>query len=148
VDIKLKDNTMTDTQRETMQIDFDADMDRFYIPVNSRYEIQTKGKGSSFRIANTLTHERWLIGEERLHPMLEELARTTNAELRQASAQVAQDKITALEARNRELESALDICHDYGCLHKDYIESKTYLIVKQALLSTQPTDALDKKEVK
>lgn len=75
-------------------VEFDADMDRAYIPVNSRYEIQTKGKGSSFRIANTMTHERWLITDEHLHPMLTELAYGTNAELIQA-----QSKIEMLEAK-------------------------------------------------
>jgi hypothetical protein len=68
--------------KNPLQIDADADMDRFYIPVNSHYEVQTKGKGSSFRIANTETHERFLVTDERLHAMLEDLARVTNAELR------------------------------------------------------------------
>jgi len=79
----LKDQAMN---KETMfvdGIDYDADMDRFYIPVNSSYEIQTKGKGSSFRIANTKTHIRMLVADEHLHEMLEDMARGTNAELRQ-----------------------------------------------------------------
>ena len=75
-------------------VEFDVDMDRAYIPVNTRYEIQTKGKGSSFRIANIMTHERWLITDKHLHPMLTELAYGTHAELTQA-----QSKIEMLEAK-------------------------------------------------
>jgi len=66
-----------------MKIDYDADMDRFYIPVNSGYEIQTKGKGSSFRICNTKTHVRNLVFDENLHEMLEDMARGSNAEINQ-----------------------------------------------------------------
>lgn len=71
-------------------IEYDADMDRFYIPVNSQYEIQTKGKGSSFRIANTSTHERMLVADTYLHPMLEDMAKGCNAEYSQLHAQNTQ----------------------------------------------------------
>ena len=69
-------------------IEYDADMDRFYIPVNSRYEIQTKGKGSSFRIANTVTHERNLVGCKYVQAMLEDMAKATHAELMQQQAEI------------------------------------------------------------
>lgn len=68
-------------EKNTLTIKHDADMDRYYIPVSPSYEIQTKGKGSSFRIANTVTHERWLIVDKSLHLMLEDLAKTVNAQL-------------------------------------------------------------------
>ena len=79
-------------------IEYDVDMDRFYIPVNSRYEIQTKGKGSSFRIANTVTHERHLVSCAYVQAMLEDMAKGTHAELMQQQAE-----ITSLRA---ELEKA------------------------------------------
>lgn len=62
-------------------IDYDKDMDRFYIPVNSSYEVQTKGKGSSFRIANTKTGERHLIIDEHIHEFIEDMAKGCHAEM-------------------------------------------------------------------
>ena len=103
-------------------VEFDVDMDRLYIPVNTRYEIQTKGKGSSFRIANMMTHERWLITDEHLHPMLTELAYGTHAELTQA-----QSKIERLEAKlEREtgradawVEAVRDLARELGTPDED-----------------------------
>jgi hypothetical protein len=71
-------------------IEYDADMDRFYIPVNSRYEIQTKGKGSSFRITNTETHIRVIVLNDSLHHVLEDTAKATNAEMMQLQAKLSQ----------------------------------------------------------
>ena len=84
-------------------IEYDADMDRFYIPVNSQYEIQTKGKGSSFRIANTATHERMLVADTYLHPMLEDMAKGCNAEYSQLHAQNTQ-----LQLDNAKLRECLE----------------------------------------
>ena len=61
------------------QIDHDADMDRYYIPMPAGWEMQTKGKGSSFRLCNTKTHERVHILDERLQPVLEQMAREIHA---------------------------------------------------------------------
>jgi predicted DNA-binding ribbon-helix-helix protein len=82
-------------------IEYDADMDRFYIPVNSRYEIQTKGKGSSFRIANTETHIRVIVLNDSLHHVLEDMAKATNAEMMQLQA-----KLSKAEAEKAELVKA------------------------------------------
>ena len=88
-------------------IEYDADMDRFYIPVNSQYEIQTKGKGSSFRIANISTHERMLVADTYLHPMLEDMAKGCNAEYSQLHAQNTQ-----LQLDNAKLCEALNYYSD------------------------------------
>ena len=61
-----------------MKIDHDEEMGRFYIPVHPNWEIQTKGVGSSFRIANYETGERWLVLDSHLHEMLEQMARDIN----------------------------------------------------------------------
>jgi hypothetical protein len=66
------------------KIDYDADMDRYYIPMPAGWEMQTKGKGSSFRLCNTKTHERFHILDERLQPVLEQMAR----EMHEASTAV------------------------------------------------------------
>jgi hypothetical protein len=62
-----------------------------------------------------------------------------------------QDKITALEARNIELESALTVVvHELQQwnLTEGEPESVEALRIANQALSTQPTDSLDKKEVK
>ena len=61
-----------------MKIDHDEEMGRYYIPVHPKWEIQTKGRGSSFRIANCETGERWLVMDKHLHTMLEQMARDIN----------------------------------------------------------------------
>jgi hypothetical protein len=63
------------TQEPLPPIDYDEGMDRTYIPIAGGWEIQTKGTGSSFRICDTKTDERFLIGDSYLHDMLETLAR-------------------------------------------------------------------------
>lgn len=87
-------------------IEFDEPFDGAYIPVNSRYEVQTKGKGSSFRIANTMTHERWIVTDERLHPMLTELAYGTHAELVQAQAEIT--RLNLLIADMQKIDNVLN----------------------------------------
>ena len=61
-------------------IDYDEEIDRYYIPVHPNWEVQTKGKGSSFRIARRDCHgERWIVMDKHLHQMLEDMARDINA---------------------------------------------------------------------
>lgn len=59
----------------SVPIDHDADMNRFYIPLPAGWEVQTKGSGSSFRICDTKTHERVHVLDERLQPVIEQMAR-------------------------------------------------------------------------
>jgi hypothetical protein len=56
-------------------IEQDNHMGRTYIPIAGGWEIQTKGRGSSFRICDTKTGNRFIIGDRFLHTMLETLAR-------------------------------------------------------------------------
>ena len=108
---------MSDLIERTMQIDTDEQMGRHYIPVTLDWEIQTKGKGSSFRIAQrTEDGNRWLVGDTYLHKMLEQMARDTNAE-----AVAKADRITELEAENTTL---LD-------LHSKAMKSLTSQVLKR-----------------
>ena len=49
-------------------------MDRDYIPLPGGWEVQTKGKGSSFRLCNTKTGERDLVIDAHLHETLVQMA--------------------------------------------------------------------------
>jgi hypothetical protein len=131
-----------------MNIDYDVDMDRFYIPVNSRYEIQTKGKGSSFRIANTETNIRMLIADEHLHEMLEDMARGTNAELSQLTATIKdlQQKLLASQASEARLREALNSfhIHDSTGLQTLWVTTMSVEQVDEALSIPPNTADLDK----
>lgn len=67
---------MTTPQAETdlMPIDRDEGMKRDYIPLPGGWEIQTKGKGSTFRIANSKTGNQYPIIDDMAHKALVEMA--------------------------------------------------------------------------
>lgn len=53
---------------------------RHYIPVHPDWEVQTRGNGSSFRIAHKPTGDRWIIMDGGgVHKMLERMARDIHA---------------------------------------------------------------------
>lgn len=60
-------------------VERDEGYDRTYIPLPGGWEIQTKGKGSSFRICDTKSGERWNVTESHLHEMLERMAHEVRA---------------------------------------------------------------------
>jgi len=61
-------------------IDRDEEMMRDYIPLPGDWEIQTKGKGSTFRIARTDgSRKRFAVGDESLYGPLEQMARDIHA---------------------------------------------------------------------
>jgi hypothetical protein len=64
---------------ELPPIERDESYDRTYIPLPGGWEIQTKGRGSSFRICDTKDGERWLVADEYLHAILERMAREVRA---------------------------------------------------------------------
>jgi hypothetical protein len=73
------------------QVDYDAGIDRWYIPVHEKWEIQTKGNGSSFRIAKRdESGDRWLVCDNHLHAMLEEMARDIHARQSDAARLIAE----------------------------------------------------------
>jgi hypothetical protein len=61
-------------------IECDEAMDRTYIPLPAEWEVQTRGKGSTVRIARTDGYgDRFAITEERVHAELEQMARDIHA---------------------------------------------------------------------
>lgn len=89
---------------EKLKIERIDGFERAYIPLSSNWEVQTKGNGSSFRIAERKQDgERFLIPEwPFLHERLERMAREVNAE------SVAQaEKIAKLERENESLREEL-----------------------------------------
>lgn len=64
------------TTDKTLEISHDADFNRYYIPLPGGWEVQTKGRGSSFRIANTKDNKRLNIPPSPyLFELLERMAR-------------------------------------------------------------------------
>jgi len=66
---------VADAAGELPPIEYDQDMQRTYLPLPGGWEIQTKGKGSSFRIANAKPGYRWIVMDDQLHEVLEAMAR-------------------------------------------------------------------------
>lgn len=61
-------------------IDTDVEYDRHYIPLPGGWEIQTKGKGSSFRLCDTKSGRRMVMtGHHFEHEELERMAREIHA---------------------------------------------------------------------
>ena len=63
-------------------IERDESYDRTYIPLPGGWEVQTKGKGSTFRLCNTKTNDRLAMGVgggSFEHDMLEQMAREIHA---------------------------------------------------------------------
>lgn len=55
------------------EIEHEKQTDRQYIPLGERYEIQTRGSGSSYRILDKETGHRELIMDECTHDFLTEM---------------------------------------------------------------------------
>ena len=69
-------------------IERDEGMDRDYIPLPGGWEVQTKGKGSTFRVCDTKSGRRWPIHNEEYgfnHAEWERMAREIHAASQQAA---------------------------------------------------------------
>ena len=60
-------------------IERDESYERDYIPLPGGWEVQTKGKGSTFRICDTKSGDRWPVLESHLHSYLERMAHEVRA---------------------------------------------------------------------
>lgn len=60
-------------------IERDDGMGRAYIPMPGGWEVQTKGNGSTFRICDTKTGERWAVLDKYLHEPMEQMAMDARA---------------------------------------------------------------------
>lgn len=76
------------TNDELAAIERDETMNRDYIPLPGGWEIQTKGKGSTFRILDRNTGNRMPIPEDVLHGFLTKMAHDVRAAYRAKEAEV------------------------------------------------------------
>lgn len=66
---------MTRATPPLLPIERDEAMDRDYIPLPGGWEIQTKGNGSTFRVLDRNTGERYIVMERHAHKWLTKMAR-------------------------------------------------------------------------
>jgi hypothetical protein len=80
------------------EIERDKDYNRDYIPLPGGWEIQTKGRGSSYRICDTKSGERVNVTDERLHDFLTRMALEIRAAAppSQPVAPVVADRYTSI----------------------------------------------------
>jgi hypothetical protein len=116
-------------------IERDEQMDRTYIPVAQGWEVQTKGKGSSFRIAETKPDSpRYLVTDKFLHEPLEQMARAIHAERLQAQAEKAE-----LVRQCAEIVKLHDECNELGTFTK-WHKRFGRLSLHHAILSLLPKE--------
>jgi hypothetical protein len=105
--------TTEPSERAVLPIARDESFDRTYIPLPDGWEIQTKGKGSSFRIARSDNRPRYIVSDEHLHAPLEAIARACHAAL------IATDETIAALRRDAERyrwlrENCENVADEYG----------------------------------
>ena len=74
--------------KQELKIEHEREQDRYYIPVGEKYEVQTRGRGSTYRILNKDTGHRELIMDECTHEFLTDMARDLHAEYSQLNARI------------------------------------------------------------
>ena len=92
-------------------IERDEAMDRTYIPLPGGWEIQTKGKGSTFRLCDPQGRRTPVLGEE-LHEPLERMARDISNQVAVMRATIATLEHAMTQLRgdyDRERLSARDL---------------------------------------
>jgi hypothetical protein len=100
-------------------IERDEEMQRDYTPLPANWEIQTKGKGSTFRLAKadgSYIYTLWPILEKMLHEPLEQMAREIHAAWLVSPQAPTDDErvrelerqINLLKEQNRDLTEGLD----------------------------------------
>ncbi len=91
----LTDTTMrkalNPTAPPSQPIERDEQHERDYIPIGAGWEIQTKGKGSSFRISDG--KDRWNVLDSHLHAPLERMAREIHAAQPSPAAKGAEEAL-------------------------------------------------------
>lgn len=101
-------------------IERDEALDRTYIPLSGGWEIQTKGKGSTFRICDP-SGNRSPVLDDHLHDPLERMGREILGEVEDLHIENARLRREALKelaeadqlrARITQLETAFDRCID------------------------------------
>lgn len=104
---------------EYKPIEKDKSFDRTYIPILGGWEIQTKGKGSSFRICNTKTDDRLpLCDSSFMMRHITEMAEESNAAWKKLliltdSEISAINNILSISARFKDDPSELEIVTEH-----------------------------------
>ena len=80
------------------KIERDESYQRDYIPLPGGWEVQTKGRGSSFRICDTKTGERVNVPDDRVQQEVERMAREVFAARTEAQRELAAYKRAMREA--------------------------------------------------
>lgn len=83
-------------EAELPPIERDEAFDRDYIPLPGGWEVQTRGRGSTFRICDTKSGERVPVVETMLHPWLERMAREVHAAIAALAQQRVPDAVREL----------------------------------------------------
>lgn len=108
---------MTTDNEALPPIERDEHMDRTYIPLPGGWEVQTKGKGSTFRLCDTKSGDRWpVLDYTVLHEVLERMAREIRAAL-SASPQAPQARFLFV-AMDDDKQAHLTWCADEAAVHE------------------------------
>lgn len=78
-------------------IERDEKFDRTYIPLPGGYEVQTKGRGSSYRIYSGRDNHRWAVSDPFFHENITKMAMAIRAEHEKLIAELR--TLRALQAR-------------------------------------------------
>ena len=91
----------------------DFDLLRNYIPLPNGWEIQTKGKGSTFRLCKVNadgSYERWMVLDDKLHQPLEQMATDLRAHVEQLERErdcLASQNVNLRQALSQSLSNNL-----------------------------------------
>jgi len=118
-------------------IDRDEGMDRTYIPLPGGWEVQTQGKGSSFRLCDTKSGQRWIITDKMVHKAIEQMARDVHAAALAAPAVVVSaEPVAEVSAAMGYLSELLAGLLDEG----EWTEAEARIeVICRALASTKPS---------
>lgn len=122
---------------ESKPIERDEAHDRTYIPLPGGWEIQTKGKGSTFRIAQIRGHDdytRWPVQDEHLHIPLHIMAVSVHEAM---AAQAAE--LTRLREVNKGLTEALTNARSWVRFYKDESATACLAQIDAALNAAKET---------
>lgn len=104
----------TDEGKGLPPIERDEDMGRDYIPLPGGWEVQTKGNGSTFRLCDTKSGDRWPVLDHFLHDALERMAREIRAAAEPAAAQAQVSAFADVTAAWVPFSRRLEIAESVG----------------------------------
>lgn len=106
-------------------IERDEQMDRTYIPLPGGWEIQTKGTGSTFRIAHVPASSRWMVLADELHEPLEAMARDSRKLIEQYAERIRHLERELAELREASLAMSAELSKFQGAAYLAKIDGRT-----------------------